>query len=144
MVVASEHPRLEESIFNPVVEFAIAGALILLVGLAGFIISVRQMLRVGDGTIMPWDPANKLVTGSLYAYVRNPMILSVIAIVVGEALLFGSLWLAVLALLFYAINMLYFVFSEEPNLERRFGEAYLRYKRNVPRWIPRFTPWKPG
>ncbi|MBT5920444.1 MAG: isoprenylcysteine carboxylmethyltransferase family protein, partial [Alphaproteobacteria bacterium] len=33
--------------------------------------------------------------------------------------------------------------SEEPGLEKRFGETYVRYKENVPRWIPRLTPWQP-
>jgi len=42
---------------------------------------------------------------------------------------------------FVAINCVYFLLYEEPGLERRFGEEYLSYKRNVPRWIPRRTPW---
>lgn len=144
MIVASAHPRLERSIFNPSLGLAILGLVILLIGLVGFILTVRMLIRIGNGTIMPWDPTHRLVTGSLYAYVRNPMILSVITIVAGEALLLGSVWMAVLAIVFCAINTVYFVFSEEPGLERRFGEEYLEYKRNVPRWIPRLTPWRPG
>ena len=32
---------------------------------------------------------------------------------------------------------------EEPGLQRRFGDDYRRYKANVPRWVPRATPWEP-
>ncbi len=50
-----------------------------------FITCVRMFILIGQGTIMPWDPTRKLITGSLYGRVRNPMILSVIIIVAGEA-----------------------------------------------------------
>jgi protein-S-isoprenylcysteine O-methyltransferase Ste14 len=72
------------------------------------------------------------------------MILSVILVVLGEAFLFASIWIGAMAVFFYLLNTVYFVFSEEPGLEKRFGEEYLEYKRNVPRWIPRLRPWKPG
>jgi protein-S-isoprenylcysteine O-methyltransferase Ste14 len=99
---------------------------------------------MGKGTIMPWDPSHRLVVAGIYQYVRNPMILSVIMIVAGEALLFASIWLGLVALIFFAINHVYFILSEEPGLEKRFGEEYMEYKKNVPRWIPRLRPWKPG
>ena len=92
---------------------------------------------------MPWDPTRKLVVAGAYRYVRNPIILSVIILLAGEALFFGSYGIAVLAILFFVINSLYFIFSEEPGLEKRFGEAYREYKKNVPRWIPRWKPWDP-
>ncbi len=144
MIVASEHPSLEESIFNPEPVLLAIGLAIFLVGLVGFILSVRMIIQIGNGTIMPWDPTRKLVTGSMYSYVRNPMILSVILVVLGEAFLFASFWIGAMAVFFYLLNTVYFVFSEEPGLEKRFGEEYLEYKRNVPRWIPRLRPWKPG
>jgi protein-S-isoprenylcysteine O-methyltransferase Ste14 len=72
------------------------------------------------------------------------MISSVLLIVLGESLVLASLWLAGLAGLFFAINTLYFIFSEEPGLEKRFGSEYREYKKNVPRWLPRRTPWRPG
>ena len=31
---------------------------------------------------------------------------------------------------------------EERGLAKRFGQVHLIYKQNVPRWIPRWTPWK--
>ena len=72
------------------------------------------------------------------------MIMSVITIEAGEALLFASWWLTLLAALFFIINTVYFIFSEEPGLEKRFGDEYRQYKKNVPRWLPRLKPWHPG
>lgn len=92
---------------------------------------------------MPWDPTRNLITGSLYGHVRNPMILSLMIILVGEAILFVSYGITLWALLNLVINNVYFIFSEEPGLSKRFGEEYVEYKRNVPRWIPRLKPWQP-
>ncbi|MGE5221645.1 MAG: methyltransferase family protein [Omnitrophica WOR_2 bacterium] len=144
LIVVSRSGASLSSVFNPSPFFAILGLLVCLAGLAGFILTVRMLIQIGRGTIMPWDPARRLVTGSLYAYVRNPMILSVILIEAGEAILFASYWLGLLAVLFFVINTLYFTFSEEPGLEKRFGQEYVEYKEHVPRWIPRLTPWHPG
>jgi len=76
-----------------------------------------------------------------YRYVRNPMISGVALMLAGEALFWGSRALGLWAASFLAINHLYFVLSEEPELEYRFGPAYRVYKANVPRWIPRLRPW---
>ncbi len=143
LLVRSQFQRTGISVFNPSVLLAVLGALICLAGLVGFVLTVRMLILIGNGTIMPWDPTRKLVTGSLYGYVRNPMILSVITIVAGEALLFASGWLAALALFFFGVNHIYFFFLEEPGLEKRFGQEYAEYKKNVPRWIPRLKPWHP-
>jgi protein-S-isoprenylcysteine O-methyltransferase Ste14 len=132
------------SVFIPSIPLVLLGALVCLAGLVGFILTVRMLILIGKGSIMPWDPTRSLVTGSLYGYVRNPMILSLITLEAGEAILFASYWLALIAILFYAINTVYFRLSEEPGLEKRFGAEYFEYKKNVPRWIPRLKPWNPG
>lgn len=121
-----------------------AGLIFAAAGLVLFILSVRMFILIGKGTIMPWDPTRHLITGSLYAYVRNPMILGVLILLLGEAVLFGSLWIALLALLFFLVNTVYFRFSEEPGLEKRFGTEYREYRSHVRMWIPRLKPWKPG
>jgi protein-S-isoprenylcysteine O-methyltransferase Ste14 len=121
----------------------VVGLAISVVGLILFIATVRMFIMIGNGTIMPWDPTKKLIVASLYNHVRNPMILSLIILQVGEAILFTSYGIAVLAALNFAINTVYFIFSEEPGLEKRFGAEYIEYKQNVPRWIPRLKPWRP-
>ena len=122
---------------------ALPGGILVALGLVFALVSFRLIMRIGEGTIMPWDPTKKLVVAGLYRFVRNPMILSVLIILLGEAILFGSDDIYVLAAVFFIVNTLYFRFSEEPGLERRFGEEYLEYKRNVPRWLPRVSPWRP-
>jgi protein-S-isoprenylcysteine O-methyltransferase Ste14 len=113
---------------------------------AGFLMwlwTVRLFARIGRGTLAPWDPTTQLVVEGPYAHVRNPMISGVLAALLGEALLFGSAAIASWAAIFALINHVFFLVYEEPSVERRFGEAYRRYKQHVPRWIPRRAPWRP-
>jgi protein-S-isoprenylcysteine O-methyltransferase Ste14 len=106
--------------------------------------TISLFASVGEGTLAPWDPPRKLVVRGFYRYVRNPMISGVLSILLGEAAIFGSLALLVWFLVFFAFQAIYMPLVEERGLARRFGEDYLVYKRNVPRWIPRLTPWVPG
>lgn len=117
------------------------GAALFACGLALFTWCVSLFARVGQGTLAPWDPTQRLVAVGPYRHVRNPMITGVAAMLAGETLFFGSWALALWAAVFAAINHVWFVLVEEPGLERRFGDSYRTYKANVPRWIPRVTPW---
>ncbi len=119
------------------------GLLFALAGLAMAVWTVRLFSKLGKGTPAPWDPPRKLVVHGPYRHVRNPMITSVLAMLTAEALLLESWAVASWMVLFFAINSIYFPLSEERGLERRFGEEYRLYKANVPRWIPRLTPWSP-
>ncbi len=96
---------------------------------AGFIVE-------GEGTPAPYDPPHRLVTGRLYGWMRNPMYVAVLTILLGEAMFYGSvallLWGVVVAILLNFLVILY----EEPTLQRRFGPAYDAYLEHVPRWIP--------
>jgi protein-S-isoprenylcysteine O-methyltransferase Ste14 len=122
----------------------IAGVLIIAIGLFVMAQTILTFIRIGRGTLAPWSPTRKLVVGGMYAYVRNPMILGVITVLVGESLMLSSVGILTWAILVFLINTVYFVFSEEPGLEKRFGEEYREYKRDVPRWIPRRKPWRPA
>ena len=72
-----------------------------------------------------------------YRYVRNPMISGVAVMLLGEALFHGSWVIGIWFGVFVYINHVYCILSEEPGLEKRFGESYRAYKKEVPRWIPR-------
>jgi protein-S-isoprenylcysteine O-methyltransferase Ste14 len=111
----------------------------LLVGLGVLLVyqTVSLFATIGKGTLAPWDPPRALVIRGPYQYVRNPMISGVLAILLGEALLFGSFPVFSWFLLFFAINALIMPLIEEPLLESRFGSDYVDYKRAVPRWIPK-------
>jgi protein-S-isoprenylcysteine O-methyltransferase Ste14 len=98
---------------------------------------IWEFARRGRGTLAPVDPPTTLVVQGLYRYVRNPMYLSVMMIVLGEALLTGSrALLAYWAVWFLAAN-LFVIGYEEPTLRRRFGTTYDRYRATVGRWLPR-------
>jgi len=112
-------------------------------GLTLMATTIRLFDRVGRGTLAPWSPTRRLVVVGPYRWVRNPMISGVLLVLAGETLLFGSGALGAWLALFFVVNTLYFVWSEEPGLERRFGDEYRRYRSHVPRWVPRLRPWSP-
>jgi protein-S-isoprenylcysteine O-methyltransferase Ste14 len=115
----------------------IAGAVILCSGLALFLWCLSLFITKGRGTIAPWDPTKQLVVSGPYRLMRNPMITGVALVLLGEALLFGSAAIGLWFLFFLVINHAYFILSEEPGLEKRFGKAYRTYRAVVPRWLPR-------
>ncbi|MBN1374597.1 MAG: isoprenylcysteine carboxylmethyltransferase family protein [Dehalococcoidia bacterium] len=102
---------------------------------------IRIFMYLGKGTLAPWAPPEKLVVFGFYRHMRNPMIGSVLLVLLGESIAFGSPVIFIWFALFFGVNHVYFMVSEEPGLEKRFGEEYRIYKRNVPRWIPRLKPW---
>jgi protein-S-isoprenylcysteine O-methyltransferase Ste14 len=121
----------------------ILGAMLIAAGLALMYRTISLFAREGEGTLAPWDPTQKLVVRGPYRFVRNPMIVGVLAVVLGEAAIFGSPALTAWAALFFATNAVWFPLVEEPGLIQRFGDDYQEYRRHVPRWIPRRTPWTP-
>jgi protein-S-isoprenylcysteine O-methyltransferase Ste14 len=129
---------------TPSVAGWVAGALIGLAGLALLVVSIRLIIVYANTTVMPWTPSEKLVIRGPYRIVRNPMISGVVGVMLAEGLLLGSPGILLLALVFFLGNTVYFIFSEEPKLEERFGEDYRRYKANVRRWVPRLRPWEGG
>jgi len=122
----------------------LAGLALIAAGLAMWAWTVRLFAQVGKGTLAPWDPTRRLVVQGPYRHVRNPMISGVLGVLLGEATLLGSVGIAIWAAIFAAVNTAWFVLGEEPGLERRFGEEYREYKRDVPRWVPRRDAWNPA
>lgn len=119
----------------------LAGAVLMAIGLAMWAWTVRLFARIGGGTLAPWDPTERLVVEGPYRHVRNPMITAVLAVLLGEAALFGSTPILIWCVVFFAVNHAFFVVYEEPALERRFGDDYRAYKASVPRWLPLHRPW---
>lgn len=119
------------------------GSFFLTIGLLLFVKAVQLFIQIGKGTLAPWNPTKQLVVKSLYRHVRNPMILGVVLLLLGEAFLFRVSGIFFWAIFFFLLNHVYFYFKEEPDLLKRFGEEYREYKKQVPRWIPRFPGWKP-
>jgi protein-S-isoprenylcysteine O-methyltransferase Ste14 len=103
--------------------------------------TVRLFVTKGEGTPAPWQPPRRLVIEGPYRYVRNPMILGVLLVLLGEAVFFNSWPLVAWAALFLCGNMIYFPTVEEPSLIRRFGAPYRAYLEQVPRLMPRLKGW---
>ena len=109
-----------------------------LTGSAFFVDFCRRFVVEGRGTPAPIAPTEHLVLGGPFSRVRNPGYLSVLAMVVGQGLLFGRP-----ILLAYAVGLAvtfhtFVVCYEEPTLRRRFGAQYAAYCDAVPRWVPRW------
>jgi protein-S-isoprenylcysteine O-methyltransferase Ste14 len=119
-----------------------AGLACLALGVTLFVACLRLFAGEGEGTLAPWDPPRALVVSGPYRWVRNPMISGVIAVLFGEAFLLRSLPHLAWAVIFIGMNLVYIPVVEEPGLTRRFGDAYRRYCANVPRVVPRASPWK--
>ena len=118
------------------------GCVLLLCGMSLAAWTMWLFHSIGHGTAAPWDPPKRLVVAGPYRHVRNPMLTSVFLMQGAEALLFNSWAIFIFLVICVFANMLYFPFVEEKNLEKRFGESYREYCRNVPRWLPRLTPWR--
>jgi protein-S-isoprenylcysteine O-methyltransferase Ste14 len=120
---------------------AILAVILFLIGALLFVKTVVLFASRGRGTLAPWDPPARFVAAGPYRFVRNPMISGVFLIITAEAALPASPVLLAWAAIFLIVNLIYIPLFEEPQLERRFGEAYRAYKRNVPRFLPRLHPW---
>src|ERR1041384_8038145 len=115
----------------------VIGALMAALGLVLLFVCIWDFLTYGRGTLSPIDPPRSLVIRGLYKYVRNPMYLSVLAVLVGEGLLTRSLGLLEYTLAWFTWINLVVLFYEEPTLSRAFGDSYRAYVASVPRWLPR-------
>ncbi len=116
------------------------GLLPLLLGVGLYFWCAGAFTFIGKGTPAPIDAPIFLVREGPYQWVRNPMYLAVLSVIIGEAILFHSLLLVGYALVAWVVVHLFVVFFEEPSLRRQFGESYEAYLRRVPRWLPRFSP----
>ncbi len=115
----------------------------LLLGLFLAIWSVQTFYtKGGEGTPGPWKPISNLIISGPYTYVRNPMILGVVGLLLFESAIFSSFPFLLWATVFFIGNIIYFKIFEERELIRRFGTNYENYKNEVPMLFPKFTPYR--
>ncbi len=122
----------------------IAGVLLILIGLPGLLDSFARFALKGLGTPAPVFPTRHLVVTGLYRYVRNPMYVSVVSLIVGQGLLLGNIRALEYGVLVWLAFHLFVLLYEEPALRSTFGAEYEIFCANVPRWIPRLKAWHPG
>ena len=115
----------------------------LVVGLTGLALLLRcfaDFVRA-RGTPAPPAPTERLVVEGPYRFVRNPMYLAVVTVVLGQAVWWGSPWTLLYAALVWVVVASFVRFYEEPTLRRQFGPGYDSYRAAVPAWIPRVRAW---
>jgi len=115
----------------------------------GFTIALRCVWDfgwTGRGTPAPMAPPQRLVTVGFYRYVRNPMYVGFACGWIGLWIVFGHAKLALIAAVaLVALGVhLFVMFYEEPTLRKKFGADYEEYCRNVRRWWPHLTAWRPS
>ncbi len=117
-------------------------AAILVVGAGIYFRCLWDFVIVGRGLPSPVDHPKKLVVCGLYRYVRNPMYVGVLLVLIGEVLLLRSIVLIWYALAVLALVHVYILVYEERYLQYRFGQSYTEYRKEVRRWIPG-RPYQP-
>ncbi len=120
----------------------VAGLTMLILGAIVLVQAFARFVAEGQGTPAPLAPAERLVIGGLYRYVRNPMYLAVVTAITGQALALGQPVLLGYAAAVWVTVAAFARWYEEPALARQFGAQYQAYRRGVPAWRPRIRPWK--
>jgi protein-S-isoprenylcysteine O-methyltransferase Ste14 len=132
---------------EPLPYWIVAQVLGVVLILPGLIVAVQAFARFvteGRGTPVPVAAPDRLVIGGAYRYVRNPMYVALLAALIGQALLFGSWSVLVVAAVLWLATASFVHWHEEPALRRRFGAQYEAYLKAVPGWLPRLRPWTPA
>ena len=92
-------------------------------------------LKKEDTTVKPLLETRVLITTGIYKLTRNPMYLGFGLILLGAAILLGSLLPFIIVFLYPAFMDMIFIRFEEQKLEEKFQGIWTEYKNNVRRWI---------
>jgi hypothetical protein len=106
--------------------------------------AVQEFVTRGGGTPVPFDPPQRIVTSGVYAYVRNPMQLSGVCLLVLLGAAIVNPYVAAAGALAHLYSVGIAGWDEDEDLRRRFGDAWVTYRRGVRSWIPRWRPWYPA
>jgi len=122
--------------------FRVIGVLLIASAIPILLESFGRFALQGIGTPAPVFPTQHLVVKGFYRYLRNPMYLAVVSLILGQALLLGDIYILAYATLAWLVMHLFVRAYEEPTLRKSFGAEYEIFCAHVPRWIPRLTPWR--
>ncbi|MBP7331729.1 MAG: isoprenylcysteine carboxylmethyltransferase family protein [Firmicutes bacterium] len=116
----------------------VTGAVVMLVGVVFFVISIVVLLDRGEG-LLAFELTKKLAAKDIYKRTRNPMSLGFYLICIGLSLLGGSTFFILWSLIvLIPVHVFFLKYFEERELEIRFGDSYREYRRKVPFLIPSF------
>jgi len=122
--------------------FRWVGIALLVLGGMLLIETFARFALQGLGRPAPIAPTRTLVVTGSYRFVRNPMYVAVVSLILGQALFFGSLPTLIWGGVVWVTVHLFVLGYEEPTLSSTYGDQYEQYRANVRRWIPRLTPWR--
>ena len=124
-------------LFSPPIKLSIS-VLPLVIGAILGLWTVYTFIKAG-GSPVPLNPPKRLITTGLNSQVRNPMLLGWFLMLSGVGILLNSISLIfIFTPIFILLNILYIKTIEEKEMEKKFGKQYLKYKKRVPMFIPRF------
>jgi protein-S-isoprenylcysteine O-methyltransferase Ste14 len=134
-------PRLDTllhlpNLFFGLVNFIFGGLLLVLGGIYGFW-SIYSQLSRASGTPLPMMPTQKLLIDGPFKQCRNPMTFGTITAYLGVGVMVGSLSSIVFILIIGGLLLTYIKKFEEGELEARFGQDYIEYKKTTPLIIPK-------
>jgi protein-S-isoprenylcysteine O-methyltransferase Ste14 len=114
-------------------ERILIGAILIAAGLA-LVFSARSAFVSAGTNVEPWKPSTKLVTGGLFARLRNPMYVGGTLFLAGLSILLASDWMLVMTIAMALVIHFGVVKREERYLTAKFGDAYRQYMKAVPRY----------
>ncbi len=85
--------------------------------------------------VKPGEKSTALVESGPFVFSRHPMYLGMTAILLGGAIVLGSLIAFVVPVAFAVTMQVVFINNEERTMEETFGETYRDYKKRVRRWL---------
>ena len=139
-------PNIDQRLGLPSIAFGLTtsllGSILILLGLAYALWSIIDQLLLARGTPLPIMATKKLLISGPFKYCRNPMSFGTLLLYFGISIFIGSISAIGMVLMFLILLITYIKTIEESELEIRFGEEYLAYKRETPFIIPRIFPKK--
>lgn len=120
----------------------LVGLSLIAIGLPVLVDSFARFALQGVGTPAPVFPTRHLVVSGLFRYVRNPMYVAVVSLILGQGLFFRNVRVLEYGIAVWVAFHLFVLIYEEPVLRRTYGSEYEQFCANVPRWIPRLHPWQ--
>lgn len=116
----------------------IVGMVMFLLGISFILISIYNLLMHGKG-LPGFFLSQELASVNIYAYTRNPMSLGFYLTCTSIGLFAGSTFFTLWSLIvLIPAHICFLKFFEERELESRFGQPYIEYKKRVPFLIPNF------
>ncbi|TNF86546.1 MAG: isoprenylcysteine carboxylmethyltransferase family protein [Gammaproteobacteria bacterium] len=112
----------------------LAGITIIALAVLLALIALVQFIRASTH-VEPWRPTTKVIRTGVFRFSRNPIYLSFCIATVGIGLLLNSWWVVASVTVIKPLLEHFVISREEAYLEKKYGEHYLEYKRQVRRWL---------